>query len=342
MAARPLIEAMSQAQLPDANGLAAAFFFDQRVKRITRSVLMSSGLPFCMEGDISQETYSIVSKYVDDGKVSNPEGIYSLVYSVAFNVARTIRHHESKNGANILASFEDGDEDGDRRLNNIIDEKASFDPGDAVDITRARNMIAQMMNSKKSDHMQTHPLISSEAPIIHVVKPPTARARGSELRDLGPAQKELFKIVSDLGYKHEEFAADIGIGMSRLASYLYGRTTTVPDDIMERARELKNQASPIVDRWKRQFGKPLPAIIEGWERALGLEVGSSANDEALAAILEINPVTIYRWRKEATTPRIHSIAKMDGRIQSEVERLSRRDGEPAKKKPRRPRAAKTV
>lgn len=298
---------------------ARSFYDDQRVRKIIGSVMAREGLSFSLRDDLLQETYSIVQEYATSGRVTEPSGVYSLVYASAFNCARTLRNQEVKAGATIVLST--GSDDDAPQAHDIVDEAASADRGEAVDIIRARNKIACILKVKKSDHMQQHPLMANAEPIIHVATPvPTTKG----VRRLSPAQQELSDIISALGYKHEEFAADIGIGMSRLASYLYGRTTTVPDDIMVRARELMQQAAPVVERWKKAYDKPLPEIIARWETALGLVNGAKGNDDILAGILEVNPVTIYRWRKQDTTPQMHSIAKMDGRIKAEVQRIARR------------------
>jgi hypothetical protein len=314
----PLAQAVSQAS--DAHGaerFARTFFYDHRVKKIVGSVLLASGLPFDSRDDLLQETFLVIQGYAKAGRVTNPDGIYSLVYATAFNSARTIRHQDAKNGANI--ALPPGDVDGDRQTHDIVDERSSADRGDAVDIIRARNMIARIVEDKLRGPMQTHPLISNAEPLVHVTKPtsePTARK-------LSPEQEEIASIISSLGYKHEEFAADIGIGMSRLASYLYGRTATVPAEIMAKARELMKQAAPVVERWKKAYNKPMPVIIKKWESSLGMDADAKGNDDILAGILGVNPVTVYRWRKEDTEPSLHSRAKMDGRIKAELDRRVR-------------------
>lgn len=302
-----------------ADAFARSFFCDHRVKVIAGSILLKSGLPFDYRDDLLQETFSIIHDYAKAGRVTNPDGIYSLVYATAFNNARTIRHQDAKNGANI--PLPTGDGDGDHQTHEIADE-SSVDCGEAVDIVRARNMIACIVKDKLRDPMQTHPLIADAEPQIYVVKPVPSK-ESHAVRQLSPEQQELADIINSLGYKHDEFASDIGIGMSRLASYLYGRTATVPDDIMAKARELKKQAAPVVERWKKAYDKPMVQIIGGWEVSLGMEAGAKGNDDILAGILEVNPVTVYRWRKGDTEPSLHSRAKMDGRIKAELERRRR-------------------
>lgn len=322
MNAPPLYVAVAEAGgAKGAELLAHSFYRDSRVRKIIGSVVASSGLSFAFRDDLLQETYSVLQGYVGSGRVTNPSGIYSLVYASAFNCARTIRNQEAKNGANVVLPTDD--DDGGTRAHDIVDESTSSDRGDAVDIIRARNKIACILKAKQSENMQQHPLIANAEPLIRVANP-VQNSPKAPARQLSPAQQELSSIIADLGYKHEEFASDIGIGMSRLASYLYGRTTTVPDHIMDRARELKTQASPVVERWKKAYDKPMPEIIAAWEKALGLTVGAKGNDDIIAAVLEVNPVTVYRWRKQDTSPQMHSIAKMDGRIRAEVQRIARR------------------
>lgn len=326
MEALPLALAVAEIQEKGAEAFARSFFLDSRVKKIVGRVMVTSGLPFDFRDDLFQETFSIVSEYASSGRITNPEGVYSFVYATAFNSARTIRHLETKNGANILTGADDG---GERREHEIVDESTSTDHGESVDIVRARNKIASILKDKKRDPMQTHPLVSNAKPAVRAVDADKGKGRAST-RKLSPEQQELADIIEELGYKHDEFAGEICIGMSRLASYLYGRTITVPNDIMRRARELKQQASPVVERWKKAYDKPMPTIIAGWEVALGLEPSAKGNDEIIARVLEVNPVTVYRWRKQDTTPQMHSIAKMDGRIRSEVARIARRQSAKSK------------
>lgn len=315
----PLAQAVAQAV--DAQGaerFALTFFYDHRVKKIVGSVLLATGLPFDSRDDLLQETFLVIEGYAKNGRVTNPDGIYSLVYATAFNSARTMRHQDAKNGADI--ALPPGDVDGDHQTHDIVDERSSEDRGEAVDIIRARNMIARIVEDKLRGPMQTHPLISNAEPLVHVTKPASAPTTA---RKLSPEQEEIATIISSLGYKHEEFAADIGIGMSRLASYLYGRTATVPPDIMAKARELMKQAAPVVERWKKKYNKPMLKIIQGWEGSLGMDAGAKGNDDILAGILGVNPVTVYRWRKGDTEPSMHSRAKMDGRIKAELDRRGR-------------------
>ncbi len=319
-----LVRAAAEAKTPEGAELfARSFYQDPRIRKIIGSVMLSSGLPFALRDDLFQETFFVVHNYATTERLTNAAGIYSLVYASAYNSARSIRNQEAKNGAGIAALPADDDSP----IHEIVDESSIQDHGEAVDIIRARNKIAGILKKKQSDPMQFVPQVSPLEPEVRVRKPERRPQRQTERR-LSPEQVELTQIISSLGYKHEEFAGDIGIGMSRLASYLYGRTTTVPAHIMARARQLKTQAAPVVERWKKAYGKPVSEIIAGWEQSLGLAPGAKGNDDILARILEVNPVTVYRWRKGDTTPQMHSIAKMDGRVQAELERRGRSDARP--------------
>lgn len=322
IAVPPLMEAVAKAKVEGGGDiLARSFYLDLRVKKIVGSAMLSTGLSFDFRDDLLQTTFSVLAEYVAHDRVTDPDGIYSFIYASAFNSARSLRNQEFKNGAYPQGpATQDGDERGER---DLIDEGASVDQGGVIDIRRARNKIASILKDRQRDPMQTHPLIANVAPAIRVAKPAAASKKTHATRQLSPEQQELVQIIASLGYKHEEFAADIGIGMSRLASYLYGRTMTVPNDIMTRARGLQKQAAPVVERWKKAYAKPMPEIIAGWEKALGLAPSAKGNDDILASILEVNPVTVYRWRKQDTTPQMHSIAKMDGRIREELERRKR-------------------
>src|SRR5690349_6955028 len=66
-------------------------------------------------------------------------------------------------------------------------------------------------------------------------------ASNRDARGLSADQAELEQICDALKVRRADFAVLLGIGLPRLSSYLYGRTASVPNAVMQRARELRTE-----------------------------------------------------------------------------------------------------
>jgi hypothetical protein len=96
-------------------------------------------------------------------------------------------------------------------------------------------------------------------------KPRVRRANRNET--LSADQLELVQICADLQMRNQDFAAALGIGLPRLSSYIYGRTASVPADIMTAARKLRDEEPEAMAR-REMFNRPMSDILGRWANDL--------------------------------------------------------------------------
>jgi DNA-binding transcriptional regulator YiaG len=110
-------------------------------------------------------------------------------------------------------------------------------------------------------------------------------------------QEELVNIRHQLSYSQELFAKALGIGVPCLASYEYGRTSGVPENIMETAKRLLHEVG-CTDA-KKYEGVPMSEILAKWAEQLDIPY---ENDVALSKALTVSTATISRWKNNKTRP----------------------------------------
>ena len=125
--------------------------------------------------------------------------------------------------------------------------------------------------------------------------------------ELSPDQQELVNIKNSLGLRHQDYAILLGIGLPRLSSYTYGRTASVPADVMKTARQLLAENAEATRLLKEKFNRPMSEILQEWENKLG-----TTSDAELAGLIGVVTMTINRWRKNETLSLIH-ISQTPGR-----------------------------
>jgi DNA-binding transcriptional regulator YiaG len=117
------------------------------------------------------------------------------------------------------------------------------------------------------------------------------------LARLSADQAELVQICEALELRKQDFAAELGIGLSRLSSYLYGHTLAVPPEILQTARLLLKEHRRIPSERQRELAKPMDKLIAQWMRKLGVQT-----DVAVAELLGVSTMTIHRWRNNVVRP----------------------------------------
>ena len=117
---------------------------------------------------------------------------------------------------------------------------------------------------------------------------------------------------SDLGLRNQDYAFALGIGLPRLSSYIYGRTASVPDEVMEKARGLLAEEPHRRERLKR-FDRDMSVILTDWMKRLGTN-----DDEDMGTTLGVTKMTIYRWRNNETKPDATALARYEQRIDYEI------------------------
>jgi len=110
-------------------------------------------------------------------------------------------------------------------------------------------------------------------------------------------QKELVNIRHQLSYSQDLFANALGIGVPCLASYEYGRTSGVPEKVMETARGLLNEVGSA--NAKEYENIPMNEILAKWAKQLGIPY---EDDVALSKALTVSTATISRWKNNKTRP----------------------------------------
>ena len=124
--------------------------------------------------------------------------------------------------------------------------------------------------------------------------------------ELSPDQQELVDIKNSLGLRHQYYAILLGIGLPRLSSYTYGRTASVPADVMKTARQLLAENAEATRLLKEKFNRPMSEILQEWENSLG-----TSSDAELAGLIGVVTMTINRWRKNETKPDLSALNRYD-------------------------------
>lgn len=123
---------------------------------------------------------------------------------------------------------------------------------------------------------------------------------------LSKEQQELVDIKNTLGLRHQDFAIMLDIGLPRLSSYTYGRTASVPAEVMEMARRLLAENSNVSRQIREKFSRPMSEILSEWAEKLG-----TRSEAQLAALLGVVGMTINRWKKNETRPDLSALNRYD-------------------------------
>ncbi|WAW10182.1 hypothetical protein NB640_00465 [Oxalobacter vibrioformis] len=130
--------------------------------------------------------------------------------------------------------------------------------------------------------------------------------RSKSKAQLSKEQQELVDIKNTLGLRHQDFAIMLDIGLPRLSSYTYGRTASVPADVMKTARQLLAENSKMSMQIREKFARPMSEILDEWAEKLG-----TRSDAQLAALLGVVSMTINRWKKNETRPDLSALNRYD-------------------------------
>jgi DNA-binding transcriptional regulator YiaG len=313
-----------------------AMFVDERVRKICRVRALKSGADLRDVEEVLQRVM-IVFFGSQLQKMREANAIYAVIYSIASNVSR-----EVVRDSQVLTYNHDSIEDmRDRGLeleqvglvesteqdrDQLIDSKIA-----AAKLARAFTML-QNGETKLTKHgvfnADYDPLIeqvppsteSLDAPID--VAPsnkgmPRARRAATPNREtkLSDDQRELVEIIEGLGIHNQDFAAALGIGLPRLSSYIYGRTASVPDTVMQMARELRDE-DPQAKAKRDRFKKPMSQILNQWQKQLEVD-----NDPELAQCLGVTKMTIFRWRNDQTKPDQTALVRYEQMVHRFAERM---------------------
>lgn len=126
---------------------------------------------------------------------------------------------------------------------------------------------------------------------------------------LSEDQKELRAIRLEMGRTKPQFAKDIGIEVSSLDAYEYGRTKSVPQSVMEEARTLAANFTDDLRTAKAKFSNlPMSEIVGLWANSANISLD---DPDRLAVLLGTTRTTIRRWLSNESRAEISKIAVLN-------------------------------
>jgi len=111
----------------------------------------------------------------------------------------------------------------------------------------------------------------------------------------------------------------LDIGLPRLSSYIYGRTASVPQDVMKTARQLLVKNGRMSKKIHENFSRPMSDILNEWAQKLG-----TRSDTHLASLLGVVNMTINRWKKNETRPDLSALKRYDRIVELIVNNMKAR------------------
>jgi len=290
-----------------------AFYQDPRVKRIVESNVRNFSVPDLKE-EVWQRLAEIFWQKLLPALLSNPneaDNVYKVVFAGARHVCMSVRKEKSRDEIRHVST----DEPDDDMIAVVEDQVQSEDfterVNSQIDQERAGQQLRRRLLMTSTDH-HIFPLVQ----IVDAAPAPlTTKKRVKAPAPDGAAARELAEIRAKLGITNNAFADRLGIVLPTLSSYLYNRVQKVPDRVMDAARALLTQGPTDFDRAARIFGDAtkMSEIISRWDKVLGLE-GNTEADNNIAFVLKVDPITVWRWRTDASKPDVADIAAFDRKV----------------------------
>lgn len=114
--------------------------------------------------------------------------------------------------------------------------------------------------------------------------------------ELRPDQQELLSLQKELGLTHDDLARIAGIPRSRMMTYVYGRTRSIPEEVLAAIRQVretgKDSDQPFLTEAMRELEGSLPDFIARWQDKLGIE---RDDHQGIAQAMGISKSTLLRW-----------------------------------------------
>jgi DNA-binding Xre family transcriptional regulator len=263
-------------------------FIDKKIPERTRA----------HQEDIEQEIWILLISKVKAGYSIEVSNLSKYLYASAYNhtVSKwdptTAFHYETLDPSDEFSAESDyqpythdfeGDADKERAFNKI----------------RHALAIRQQQGTAK-DHFSDEPVRIKK----RSGKGPGTGTLGSPQYKLSPDQENLRDILDMLKLETAEAANLLGIKRPTLSSYLYGKTTGVPFDILESARALLSNVFLIRER--DAYMQEMRKTIHEWCHVIGV---SDQNLRALSKYLGVHLITLQRWYQGETKPSISSFKR---------------------------------
>jgi hypothetical protein len=318
------------------DAIARALFNDVKARGICRRRAMKNGVSF---NDVDEVVQRVAETFTMRmlPKLREAEGVYFVVYAIADLVSKEVSR-------DVLVASSDHDsleelvENGYELPQAALGEDGEFDHD--VEIT-ARLTIAKMsnalvrrengdvvaMNRRFAETLDALPMVSLVAPAEIEAQPDLPTKSQPKAARLSADQAELVQICSDLELRNQDYAVLLGIGLPRLSSYIYGRTASVPAEVMARARQLLAEHQESQSVRSSKFRKPMSEIVSDWETRLQTQC-----NEELAGYLGVTGMTIHRWRSNETKPDMTALVRYDTVVDRWVKTMSVKPSKPKAKK----------
>jgi len=314
-----------------------AFYEDDRVKRIFAS-LSYSFKQFEHVEEARQrvamlffETY--VPQILTNG--TTPQGVYKLVFALSHNVFRSIRK-EINADQNRLEQYDEVGDQSEAPTSSSMDAAMADDFLPAlhrkIDMERAQNEIARRISLAAQVPLEdrgTNERFIAGITLGDEVKVTKFARRRKPPRSTEGAE-ELKAIKEMLGCTNSEYAEQLSIGLPTLSSYIYGRVQTVPEDVIQRARQLINDLNPTtLVRRKWLSTASMVDVYRDWAKSLHIHLlDPSEQDSRLSKLLGTNITTVWRWRQPQTTtsrakPKLSDLIAYDALIDAQTKRKKR-------------------
>jgi len=114
--------------------------------------------------------------------------------------------------------------------------------------------------------------------------------------ELRPDQQELLDMQKELGLTHDDLARIAGIPRSRMMTYVYGRTRSIPEAVLEAVRNVKahgtDEQQPYLTEAMQEMAKSLPEFVARWQDKLGID---RDDHQTIAHAMGVSKSTLLRW-----------------------------------------------
>ena len=291
--------------------------------RLAKAVAWSNGRADLAE-DLNQEIWIRMAKVAESYDPVYPAESYILGW-----MRRIIMELNRKNMLAIEADESDGDFHECVRVANAVEDQIDRKIA-LVAIESRLNRKRRLEKSPEGDPMEQTkmghvPFVNAtvgtkakktSAPIV----PPKRTGPGNPL---GPDHLEVRNARIFLDMTQADFAAAIGKPTPTLVSYECGRTQKVPQDVLDRVRDLVKDNGDILP-WRARFdGVPVKDILTQWAGRLGCDPDDMVT---MAAMTGTTVSTISRWRNGEVVPRLRQLIAYDAIVEKNAQRLKKSEG----------------
>lgn len=128
--------------------LARLFLRDSKVKRICQEVLRRRFVSETLLDDVKISTWIVLSKWHTEGRIDNPDGLYSLIYLIALRAAK--REGARKETELLFGADGMGDDGGvsEDEVLEKVDFSHDYDLASQYDSKAAKEKIVYIWNNR--------------------------------------------------------------------------------------------------------------------------------------------------------------------------------------------------